>query len=264
MKKALKLTITLDKTSGEYCVNYILNGRRNENRSYYTDDKADARETKEAMQREFDDQQHKVKVSGGYVKYNGLTLGLGNHKLDSSILIFNLPAISTCPNCKACADTCYALQAEKRYPAVLPCRERNHKASLGSAFVVDMVKLIKHGVARYGVKAVRVHESGDFYSQEYANKWDSIAFAVHAEYPEVKFFAYTKSPYRPLSGFNIVESILPDGSINYGPWAYVIEKAIKYHAVICPYGLTKVNFKGMCGVKCKACQNKKHVLFLQH
>ena len=142
----------------------------------------------------------KIIKQGNYLKYNGITCSMGNKKLDKSILIFNLPSGKTCPNCKDCLSTCYARKAEKLYPSVLPCRESNYQSSLKSSFMDDMILIIDKAI-KYGITAVRVHESGDFYSFKYAMAWGSIA----DHFPRLKFFAYTKSPFIPVSknSFNI-------------------------------------------------------------
>lgn len=190
-----------------------------------------------------------------YLHNGGIVVGKGNTKTHDSILIFNLPAIKTCPNCSQCASSCYAMKAERNYPSVRGSRQSNWDSSKRPCFVPRMVELIN----RSGLKVVRVHESGDFYSQEYADKWSRIA----ALCPNVKFFAYTKSPYRPVgSNWNIVESILPDGSINFGPRALITQKAKQYRAKICPYGIAKKAHT--CGLHCTACQTHKYVVFVQH
>lgn len=210
----------------------------------------------------------KIRRAGNYLKaitpgQSDITVSMGNGKLSHDIMIWNLPAITTCPVNKDCKDTCYARKAEHRYPAVVACRARNYKATLPpDTFADRMVTLITHSIEKRGIKAVRVHESGDFYNQAYADAWEEIAFRVHLVHPWVKLFAYTKSPYRPATGFNIVESILPDGSINYGPHAEIIAKAKQFRAKVCPYGLAKTTLT--CGVECTACQNHKYVVFLQH
>ena len=111
---------------------------------------------------------------------------------------------------------------------------------------------------KHGVTAVRVHESGDFYSQEYANKWETIA----KSFPNLRFFAYTKSDFRPCAdNFNIVESVLPDGSINFGDDNFITEKKEKYGYPVCPVTLGE----GVkCGSDCKLCQDVSHVLFKKH
>lgn len=211
----------------------------------------------------------KTTKHGNYIKNTvpgepTITLSLGNAKLSHDILLWNIPAVTTCPNCDACKGSCYARKAEKLYPSVLPCRTRNYRATANRiVFRKRMVELIEHAIKHYGVKAVRVHESGDFYNAHYAWDWEEIARFVCMDMPDVRFFAYTKSPYKPASPwFNIVDSILPDGQINYGSHDYVIEQAKRWHVKICPYGLAKTTLT--CGVECKICQTHGRVLFVQH
>lgn len=204
--------------------------------------------------------QEKVRKEKNYIKLKDITVSAGNHKLANTTLVWNIPAIKTCPNCSACKDLCYARKAERLYPKCLPCRERNLAASKRSDFVQDMIHLIDQSVKRYGIKVFRIHESGDFYSQAYADKWSDIAAAL----PEIQFWAYSKSPHRPVAkNINIVESIMPDGSLNFGNKEHIIDLAKRYHATICPYGLTKET-DWRCGRECTACQRKQYVLFLKH
>lgn len=109
-------------------------------------------------------------------------LSNGNRKVKATI--FNLPAIKTCKKCLDCHKYCYARKAEKLYPKVLPCRERNYQESLKDSFVDKMISLLE----RKKGKLVRIHESGDFYSLEYIQKW----FTVIRSFPDKKFYAYTK------------------------------------------------------------------------
>ena len=200
----------------------------------------------------------RVKRSANYFKHaNGITIGKGNKKLSDSIGIFNLPAIKTCPNCSSCAKTCYAYRDETgRYAHVIgPCREKNLQASKLDSFVEDMVETI----IKSKVKVFRIHESGDFYSQEYADKWSQIAEKL----PAVQFYCYTKSPYRPnAANINIVESILPDGSLNYGELEDMMEKACQFDAFICP--CKPKDRSKLCGTKCTKCQTHRHVVFILH
>jgi len=106
---------------------------------------------------------------------------------------WNLPTGWTCPSAKEClvkvdkdtgkmenksnAYRCYAASAE-RFPAVRNSRWINFELSK-----IEIPELPKN------CKAVRIHASGDFYSQEYFNKWVSYC----KENKEVEFWAYTKS-----------------------------------------------------------------------
>lgn len=125
----------------------------------------------------------------------------GNKKLQDSenirFMIWNLPAVKTCPfRTERCEKSCYARKAERIYPQVLPSREANFRESLFNDFVGNMIFTIDHYLnskAFSGKKCVfRIHESGDFYNIEYAEKW--IKIARHFESDErIVFLAYTKS-----------------------------------------------------------------------
>lgn len=125
----------------------------------------------------------------------------GNKKLVSNsetrFVVWNLPAVTTCPYRTAmCEKACYALKAERVYPGCRPSRERNFEESRKEDFVDRMtytiLKVRKASNAKTVV--VRIHESGDFYNKEYAEKWLAIINACKGE--NIKFIAYTKSfPY---------------------------------------------------------------------
>lgn len=143
----------------------------------------------------------------------------GNRKM--SLPTFSLPAKSTCPGCtRQCASHCYARKAEKAYPGVLPCRKRNLKLSRGDTFIDGMVDIIMSK----SPKLFRIHESGDFYSQSYLEKWFTICEAL----PDTRFLAFTKSFHldftRKPSNLQIVWSIWPDTDLSRvpskGPRAY--------------------------------------------
>lgn len=125
----------------------------------------------------------------------------GNKKLRNTdkirFMIWNLPAVKTCPfRTEMCEKSCYARKAERVYPQVLPCREKNYKDSLQADFVERMIYTIEKELStkKYNGKLTifRIHESGDFYNVDYAKKW--VAIAKHFENDNrIKFLAYTKS-----------------------------------------------------------------------
>ena len=119
-----------------------------------------------------------------------LSLSTSNKKISKTI-IFNIPAIHTCPFATGeCKKSCYAMKAQRMYPNVRISRDRNFQFSLQDNFVSDMIEKIKSYNGKY--KYFRIHESGDFYNQKYVDKWMEIA----ASFPDIKFLAYTKSyPY---------------------------------------------------------------------
>lgn len=123
----------------------------------------------------------------------------GNAKLVNTdkvlFLIWNLPAISTCPFAGICKGFCYARKAELQYPDVLPCRMRNYDFSKSENFVPYMIEFIKVKLnnLKDGRKIFfRIHESGDFYSLKYVDKWIQICDAFKDD-DRITFLAYTKS-----------------------------------------------------------------------
>lgn len=125
----------------------------------------------------------------------------GNRKLrnteNTRFIIWNLPAVKTCPFRTAmCEKSCYARKAERIYPQVLPAREQNYIESLSRDFVPNMIYTIETELNKkkyIGKTCVfRIHESGDFYNLEYTQKW--IEIAKHfINNPDIIFLAYTKS-----------------------------------------------------------------------
>jgi len=107
---------------------------------------------------------------------------------------FNLPTGHTCPSalvCKISVDRktgkfndessrfrCYAASAE-RYPTARKRRWLNYDY-VAAGGVVDIP---------YKCKRVRIHQSGDFFSQEYLDMW----LGVCENNPLVEFWAFTKS-----------------------------------------------------------------------
>jgi len=126
----------------------------------------------------------------------------GNEKLNKPngdvyrIIGFGIPAdydfqlngetVNTCPSALACRGVCYAKQGRYGMQNVKDARKHNLDMSLRSDFV-DMVVSDLSRMRK--VNTVRIHDSGDFYNQEYFNKWNLIAKAL----PLITFYAYTKT-----------------------------------------------------------------------
>jgi len=53
----------------------------------------------------------------------------------------------------------------------------------------DFVQVMDYEIKKKKAQAIRIHDSGDFYSMEYLNKWIEITVLN----PLVQFYAYTKS-----------------------------------------------------------------------
>jgi hypothetical protein len=103
---------------------------------------------------------------------------------------FGIPAyrsatgFNTCPKAGACAAGCYATMGAYRFSNVAKAFEERLTATLS----VDFVALMSAEIEKKRAERVRIHDSGDFYSAEYAQKWFSIMRAN----PNVAFYAYTK------------------------------------------------------------------------
>jgi hypothetical protein len=192
----------------------------------------------------------------------------GNAKLDSGILIWNLPAISTCPgSSKECRQYCYALKAERSYPGCLPSRKRNLEFSKKDGFTKEITSYLK----KRKETIIRCHESGDFWSKEYFDKWCEIARLL----PEKIFYAYTKSyglwnlwGKKPdnLILIQSVESRFPEKVDWTRSTARVIESESEKtpEEYICP---VRPPYKLKCGIDCTYCQTRngvKHVAFKKH
>jgi len=90
----------------------------------------------------------------------------------------------TCPNAGICAKGCYAKQGTYVWSNVAQAFEKRLALSLTS----DFVPTINAELKRRKVDRLRIHDSGDFYSLEYLNKWLEI---IH-DNPSIQFYAYTK------------------------------------------------------------------------
>jgi hypothetical protein len=128
----------------------------------------------------------------------------GNAKLGKGTHIFNLPAGHTCPFAKECLSKahpltgkiadgkhtkfrCFAASSESQYKNARTMRWDNF-GLLHRKTSLDMANLISLSLPK-GVKLLRIHESGDFFSQDYFDAWLSVA----SRNPHVLFYAYTKA-----------------------------------------------------------------------
>lgn len=100
--------------------------------------------------------------------------------------------IHTCPQAGACAALCYARSGTFRFKNVKAAHARNLKLVLDTpaeweaAMNAEISRYLKPG------SYVRIHDSGDFFSDEYLVAWMRIA----ANHPSVVFYAYTKEVSR--------------------------------------------------------------------
>jgi len=172
--------------------------------------------------------------------------------------IFTLPA--TKPVCGRVCPGCYAIKPQVRFPKVLAYRERMLGYSKEDSFVDNIVAEIT--TSKRTIEAVRLHESGEFYSQEYVDKWTEIASRL----PKLKFYTFTKrmkdfdfTALMALPNFVLIDSLM-FGGLNYDK----LEK-LDQSRTICP---ATTSAKAECGVDCGYCWTKEAqangVQFIKH
>lgn len=116
---------------------------------------------------------------------------------------FGIPAyqsatgLKTCPNAGACAKGCYALAGAYRFSNVAQAFERRLAATQSDLFIDAMLS----DIDKQKAERIRIHDSGDFYNEEYLDRWLKIMRAR----PNVEFYAYTKM----ISLFNRRKADLP-------------------------------------------------------
>jgi len=110
---------------------------------------------------------------------------------NARVLNFSIPAYKdlkgklTCPFAKDCVKYCYAQKGNYRFSNVKKGQQKRYELTKTN----DFVKIMNANILLERPTHVRIHDSGDFYSIEYLNKWLQIA----KDNKEVIFYAYTKS-----------------------------------------------------------------------
>lgn len=191
-------------------------------------------------------------------------LSSGNRKI--KCLSFSLP-VNKC--CEVICKGCYSLKAERQYPNVRTKRQFNYEESLKDTFVdiinQDIAKAKKSKTKIINTSICRINTDGDFYSQEYINKWCKIV----KENPNIKFYCYTKtldkfdfSKIKKWKNFNIINSLTAIG-YNYGDEEYCNMLVEKYKYYLCPCA-PGINIK--CQVDCNYCaiRGNNKICFLKH
>ena len=110
-------------------------------------------------------------------------------KLGVRVFNFGIPAYKsasgklTCPFADECIKFCYAKKGAYVWSNVQPAFEKRYQLSKTNDFIQAMSDEINKKRPDY----VRVHDSGDYYSKQYLQKWLRIA----KTFPEVNFYSYT-------------------------------------------------------------------------
>lgn len=131
-------------------------------------------------------------------------LGSGNSKMNKTakhfgvkIFNFSIPAGNdklsgkiTCPFAAGCLKFCYAKKGAYAWSNTQLALTQRYNATKRSDFVSLVVGFLNKKLKRANEQIyVRIHDSGDFYSRNYFEKWLAIAGIL----PNVRFYAYTKS-----------------------------------------------------------------------
>lgn len=119
-----------------------------------------------------------------------------SEKSGVSIYNFGIPAFrslegeSTCPMAGVCAAGCYAMSGAYSWSNVKNAYETRYQATKKDDFHLIASSEIEKLKKKRGVKQliIRIHDSGDFYSEAYFKKW----LLIMLKNPDVKFYAYTK------------------------------------------------------------------------
>ena len=132
----------------------------------------------------------------------------------AKILNFSIPAYktksgkSTCPFAGGCQKYCYAQKGNyTRFPIVQELMEKKYLLSKQDNFNT----LINTEIQKKKPTHIRIHDSGDFYSPLYLQKWVDIA----NDNKDVIFYAYTKSIKFFVEGFTVptnLKIIFSEGS----------------------------------------------------
>ena len=207
-----------------------------------------------------------VKFKNGIPKINPNRMVKGNSKLDKSILMFDTLAGKN-GTCKTDCYKCYAMKAQNQYSQTNLFRSINtelakREPEILKALIIKQIKKSK------GITTIRIHSSGEFFSQEYINLWCDII----KMFPDLKFYTYTKrmndfdfSEIKAQANFNLINSMVTlksgDVVLNYGNDAQ-IEKLVEEGYRVCP--ATKNAWKGVCGSDCNLCMITDKVCFHIH
>ncbi len=102
---------------------------------------------------------------------------------------FGIPAYKsvtgkiTCPFADECIKFCYARKGTFKWPNVINAYEYRYELSKTDKFIPHVNTEIMLKSPDY----IRIHDSGDYYSRAYLDKW--LAIAIHN--PQVRFYSYT-------------------------------------------------------------------------
>jgi Gene product 88 len=176
-----------------------------------------------------------------------LSFGTNNAKFANSVkrATFSIPAGWTCPGASECLarvdkesgkltdgkDTqfrCFAATMEARRGSIRKSRWNNFELLRACETQGKMETLIL-GSLSADIGLVRVHVSGDFYSEMYFRAWMNVA----VQRPQTVFYAYTKSLALWVANKDLIPSNFRLNASKGGRWDHLIkEHNLKYAEVV--------------------------------
>jgi hypothetical protein len=149
-------------------------------------------------------------------------------QIGKRVFNFGIPAYKsasgklTCPMALECVKFCYAKKGAYIWSNVKPAFEKRYELTKTTEFEGVMISEINKKKADF----VRIHDSGDFYSKKYLDKWLYIAAVM----PHVKFYAYTNmvemfKNIKLPNNFDVIYS-------NSGKQKHLIDRTIDRHTEI--------------------------------
>lgn len=115
---------------------------------------------------------------------------------DKAVYNWTIPAYKaldgtiTCPNASKCIKGCYAQMGAYVWTNVKAAHNAKLQLTRQLNFVQLMIDEINSKLKKSKNVYIRIHDAGDFYSQEYLNKW--IDIINNFKDKSVIFYAYTK------------------------------------------------------------------------
>jgi len=193
---------------------------------------------------------------------NQLKLSPPNSK--TKIVSFNINN-TICKKIKGCKEQgclkhCYYNKFKRLYPAQTPFLNNNLRASRRKDFVEEISKLIK----KQNIKYFRIHTCGEFYSQEYFDKWVKIC----KTFPDIIFYTYTKNvDIKVKRPKNFTLYISDDKGIwktKYKQFDGVSKMKLKQDPLPKKFVQCLNQTKGLTCIECKYCMKKGNVCFNKH
>ena len=162
------------------------------------------------------------------------------------------------PDEQGCKKHCYAKRHIEIYPSAKASYLRNFEISQGPDFEALMIAEIQANKPLKKIGILRIHVAGDFYCQDYIDKWIRIAKAN----PTISFYAYTKAYNLDFSARpdNFVMKLSDDKDLwksrqgDFDGVARVYDPTQACPAGFVPCGAQRV--AGMTCAKCRLCTGK--------